>query len=93
MSVEFPHIFPPSHGPASSYGSDMEYPENARHALENLWRTKVEAALLHYSNNHSIETTAAYRSALKTFTDLVLRGKAQRRYRRTLGKIPNPIVL
>ena len=54
----------------------MEYAETATQRLESLWRAKVEAARLRHSDEQSPETRAAYRSVLKTFADLVLRGKA-----------------
>ena len=54
----------------------MDYAESAKDRLENQWRTKVEAAEDHYSENPSIETRAAYVGILKTFADLVLRGEA-----------------
>ena len=47
-----------------------------RRLLEELWRAKVDAAAARYSENPSTETLAAYRSVLKRFADLVLRGEA-----------------
>jgi hypothetical protein len=50
---------------------------------EDLWRGKVEAAAVRYSENPCTETMAAYRSVLKEFADLVLRRKVEKRPRRT----------
>jgi hypothetical protein len=47
-----------------------------RWLLKELWRAKVDAAAIRYSQNPCTETMAAYRSVLKTFADLVLRGKS-----------------
>jgi len=47
-----------------------------RRLLEKLRRAKVDAAAARYSENPSTETLAAYRSVLKRFADLVLRGEA-----------------
>ena len=50
---------------------------------EELWRAKVEAAAVRYSENPCTETMAAYRRVLERFADLVLSHKAGKRRRRT----------
>jgi len=47
-----------------------------RRLLVELWRAKVDAAAVRYSENPCTETKEAYRSVLKTFAGLVLRGKS-----------------
>ena len=74
FGVGFPTLFPSRASP-SPYSSDMDYAENSKERLKNLWRTKVEAAELRYSRNPSIDPRGPI-EALKTFVDLVLRGKA-----------------
>ena len=54
----------------------MEDFKSAPERLEDLWRAKVEAAKRRYSDHQSAKTKAAYRSVLKKFADLVLRGNA-----------------
>ena len=47
-----------------------------RRLLEKLWRAKVDAAAVRYSENPCPETMAACRSVLRRFADLVLTGKS-----------------
>jgi len=75
LVLNFPHYFP-SHASDSPYRSDMDYEENAQERQENHWRAELQGAEVGYSEDPCIETRAAYRSVLKTFADLVLRGEA-----------------
>jgi hypothetical protein len=53
----------------------MDYAESSNDRLENFWLARVEAAEVQYSESPCIEAKATYRSVLKTFADLVLRGE------------------
>lgn len=50
--------------------------ESAKERLENHWWAELEAAKVRYSDSPSGETKATYLGVLKTFAELVLRGKA-----------------
>ena len=74
FGVGFPTLFPSRASP-SPYSSDMDYAESSNDRLENFWLARVEAAEVQYSESPCIEAKATYRSVLKTFADLVLRGE------------------
>ena len=59
-----------------AYSTEMDYAESAKDRLENHWRAKLEEARVRYSETPCTESKASYRSALKAFWDLVLRGEA-----------------
>jgi hypothetical protein len=53
----------------------IAFPDGVPRRLDEYWRARLESAQERYAANRNEATIAAYKAALKTFSDLVLRGR------------------